>query len=343
MLNRMVLSALLVAVALPPAMAKSIIPVEVHPLVILPALPAQTAVTEEAAALATAAYEEATVKHAASDLTGALDAANRAYAAVPNASTAVIRATLLGEIGRHRDAFEAYLVASELEPTDDERRLIDEGLAAHGAACVPPLGWARVQVSPAGTAVQLSGTTVKPPRIVGLSAGSHDVRLAAKGYEEQMLSLDVRTGKETVAQFMLGRPVPKPEVVATPVSTTPPTAVEKSPPVVPWVLVGSGAAVALGGLGINLWALDAAATRDSYATPGAGGLSETERQTKYEAAQKDAETRAVVSYVMYGVGGATVVAGVVLLLLPEDDVPSAVRATPFLSSDTAGFALSGSF
>jgi hypothetical protein len=112
--------------------------------------------------------------------------------------------------------------------------------------------------------------------------------------------------------------------------------------VIPWVLIGGGAAVALGGLGLNIWALDTASERDSYAQP-ASGQSEEERRELYEAAHSRAEDEATAAYILYGVGGASIVAGVVLLLLPDEDLVPPVTLAPVGHPDGGGIAVGGTW
>ncbi len=81
--------------------------------VLLAPLPDRGGEDEAAKATARAAYEEASRRYESGDLEAALDAAGEAYRAVPNASTALVRATILEAMKRPCDALGASLQNAE--------------------------------------------------------------------------------------------------------------------------------------------------------------------------------------------------------------------------------------
>lgn len=172
--------------------------------VLLPDLPETGRATDSARSDARAAYEDATEAYGAGHLDDALDAADRAWTALPNASTALIRATILGDLKRDRDAFEAYLQAADLTPAPEETALIEAGLAKHGPRISPPLGWVIVRSTPTDADANLDGHTFRTPRTVGVSAGKHQLEIEADGYEPARSTFTARAGRATTSATTLG-------------------------------------------------------------------------------------------------------------------------------------------
>lgn len=171
--------------------------------VLLPDMPETGRATDSDRADARAAYEDATEAYGAGRLDDALDAADRAWKALPNASTALIRATILGDLKRDRDAFEAYLQAADLTPAPEETSLIDAGLAKHGPRVSPPMGWIVVRSTPAGADANLDGHAFRTPRTVGISAGKHALELEADGYRPAQSTVTARSGRATTSMTKL--------------------------------------------------------------------------------------------------------------------------------------------
>lgn len=301
---------------------------------VLPRLPPRLEVTPEAARVAEEAYGRAVRKHASRDLKGAIAEAEVAWRTVPNASTALIRATLLSEAGEHAEAFAAYLQAADLDPTDDERALIQAGLAKEGPLCVIPRGWARVRPpKPAGATVVVDGVEVTPPRTVGLQSGERTVRATAPDHEPLELTIQVTAGQEQLVELVLTekQPEPPPVVVVEPPVVEPPPIVivepppPPGPPILPWTLVGVGGALAVTGgvlVGLSGGPADDAAT---LANPTAG-MSSSEREAAYEAAKSDAQAFQTTGYVLLGAGVAAAAAGAVLFVLDGEDEPTTTVA-----------------
>ncbi|MEZ4267642.1 MAG: PEGA domain-containing protein [Myxococcota bacterium] len=181
--------------------------------VLLPDLPETGRATDSDRADARAAYEDATEAYGAGKLDDALEAAERAWTALPNASTALIRATILGDLKRDRDAFEAYLQAADLSPAPEETALIDSGLAKHGPRVSPAMGWATVRSTPSGADAILDGYEFRTPRTVGVSAGKHELELVADGFSPIKVTITARSGRATASTTRLvpsARPVEAP-------------------------------------------------------------------------------------------------------------------------------------
>ncbi len=181
--------------------------------VLLPELPETGRATDADRADARAAYEDATEAYGAGRLDDALEAADRAWRALPNASTALIRATILGDLQRDRDAFEAYLQAADLAPAPEETTLIDRGLAKHGPRVSPAMGWAVIRSTPPGADASLDGYAFRTPRTVGVSAGKHQLELEADGFLPIQVAITARSGRATSSTTRLAPnalPIPVP-------------------------------------------------------------------------------------------------------------------------------------
>ena len=132
----------------------ALIATDAHALVI-PDLPDKPSVSAGDQKRAEKAYGKAYEAYGAGNTEAALRFAEQAFSALPNASTALIRATILAAMGRTQDAFEAYLVAADLNPVPDELQLIDAGLAQTGGSLSPPMGWTSFKTTPPGAKVAL--------------------------------------------------------------------------------------------------------------------------------------------------------------------------------------------
>ena len=316
--------------------------------VLLSPLPDRGGEDEEAKAAAMAAYEEASRRYEAGDLEAALEAAGEAYRAVPNASTAFVRATILEAMGRPCEAFELLLTANDLDPKPAEAVQISDGLARHGKACAPGFGWARVRVVPIDAALLISGVPVIPGRTIGLRALRHPVEVEASGRTPLRTVLDVRPGEEATASYELIATQTRARV-SPPISNASVLDAEEGGPsgsVLRWALVGSGGALLLGGAGMTLLALDAKDEADGYASAGSGsGLDDEERERRYGEANDRVKTRATVSYLLYGAGAAAVATGIVLLTTSSDEPGdrAGMRLQPIPLPHGAGLVLVGAY
>ena len=322
---------------------------------VVPDLPVAAPIDDDRLAELDKAYGDATRLYEAKDLAGALDRADVVYRINPNASTALLRAQLLGELKHPCEAFAALLPGMDMKPGAEERAELTSGLSRHGRACNERLGWTRLEVSPTSTTVTVAGADVPLNRTIGLPKGTHSLELTAPGHARLRTSLTIRTGEEAVARYDLS-PVAKPIAApappkprATPLVTDepPPTesveAVEAaSSSTLGWVLTGSGAALLAGSAGMTLWALDAKDEGNSYKSP-QPGLEEADRKERYDQAQTDLKTRGAIAVAMLATGTVATIWGVIELLDDGPADPAAWTLAPAWTPDGAGLSLRGGF
>ena len=328
-------------------------------------LPEREAPTVEDRERALDAYARARSHFAAGEFEQALRAAGRALDALPNASTALVRAAILAELGHHREAFESYLAARDLEPVGDELALIEAGLATHGLAHAPPLGWLRIEVRPLGAVVEIDGAAVPNGRTIGLAEGRHILRGSAAGYAEVTDEVPVARGLGATWARSLEVAARPADTVSAPTTEpgqgAPDTAaasIDEMPVVhaatdaagpsdtemAAWILLGGGLAMAAGAAGLHVWALDAAAEARKYQDPVAG-LDDGERESRFEQARTDAGMRLAATGVLYGVGGAAVVASAALFIVVAlgDEPSEAPVVAPVALGGGAGVIWAGRF
>jgi hypothetical protein len=320
--------------------------------VLLPVLPPPAEITDEHRETATRAYADVERAWGEGDLEAALAAADESFAAVPNASTAVLRATVLAAMGRPAEAFAALLVASDLDPRPDERAAVAQGLATHGGTLAAPMGWARIVVDPPDAVVTLDDVAFRPPRTVGLSLGTHAVRVVAPGYQAVDATIEVLAAAAVDARYSLAPTPAAPPLdpAAPPLDPASTPVLHARPPggggglgVAGWALVGGGVAIAAAGGGMHAWALQAADDTSKYAPPIAG-LDDAERERRFDRANEDMKLRGTLAYVFYGVGGAAAVTGAVLLILDAGQgEPSGVAILPGAVDGAAGLHVLGRF
>ena len=287
------------------------------PTVVVPTRPERMLASDEAKLRARDAYQKAKDFYEKNELKNALLAADLAYASTPNANTALIRATILGELKRHMDAFKAYLTGLALEPTPGERQLIVDGLEEHSSKTKPPMGWVEFSVMPPGAKVEIVGAEpFVPPLAIGISEGSHSVTISAKGHVSKHETVEVRAGKGTSFGSTLeskslpgnGKPVAQPDRSAA------------------IALMVSGGVLLLNGGAFHIWALDAKDETDKYSSAAqTPWLSEEERRQRHGDAEDDLSLRQTVAFLSYGVGGAALIGGVILFVVQTDSEPGAVK------------------
>lgn len=301
--------------------------------------------SDEARQRAVDAYVRARDAYAGGQLQQALDAASEAFQALPNASTALIRATILGAMGFDPQAVAAYLQTRDLDPVANELQLIEQGLAKHGSLQAPPVGWLRVQCLPPDVQLEVDGYPIPNRRTVGLAAGQHQVRVRGQDGVELSEAVEVVAGQggtwaRTLPAAHIEPPVVPPDEPA--VTGTPGDGLDiaaqsatgsaelTSIQIAAWTLLASGLAVAGGGAGLHAWALDAAADAERYRRPQAGMSDET-RKTRFDRARQDAEAGRAGTGVLYAVGAAAVATSLVLFIIEIVDVigsDGGGRATP---------------
>jgi hypothetical protein len=307
--------------------------------VLAPPLPQRAVSGEEGKREARKAYDKAVALVGRRRVKKALEPAKLAYAMLPNASTATLYAIILGEAGQTRQAFERALIARSLEPTGDERKLIDEYLARYGERL--GLGWAAVEVTPASAQVTIGDVTFEGGRTIGLSAGRHAVKVTAPGYQERTVDATATAGAlvpiivALVAEAPAAPPEPPPgatpgapDAIAAP--ALPPPAGRGGLGDAGLGLMIGGAVMVIGGIPATVWALGrakdsegpAAVLGDAQANPGlVPDVEVSAARASYDAARDDIDTGNILAGVLYGVGGAALIAGVVLFLL-DDPVPA---------------------
>ncbi|NUN16341.1 MAG: hypothetical protein HUU55_22160 [Myxococcales bacterium] len=277
--------------------------------VIVPDLPENQPLTDDRKKAADHAMDETDTAMEAARLETALSYAKIAYQQVPNANTALRWALVLEAIGNHKEAFAKYLLALSLDATEEELRLIQLGLKQESVACKPPMGWVLLRSDPQAE-VEIYQRRIPSSRWIGLPAGQHQMVIIKDGYEAETATITVVAGQSKCMKVSL-------LAAAKTNSVLPESAPSAIPGYLPWVMVGSGVAVALGGAGLHAWAMDAADERNQYASP-IPGLNDAERYDKYVLAHDQAEERAMAAYILYGIGAASVVTGIVLFALPQD-------------------------
>ncbi len=104
-----------------------------------------------------------------------------------------------------------------------------------------------------------------------------------------------------------------------------------------WVTLGVGGLVTLGGVGLDV---ASASLADDLEVAAAAG-----DKAAYDQLQSDIDSRKTTIFVLYGVGGAALVTGAVLLVLDAtgDDAPATSGLTPLLLDGGAGAAWGGTF
>jgi hypothetical protein len=304
---------------------------------------------------ATREYARSAELYEAGDQAGALAAAERLYAIMPNASTSLVRAQLLSDSGRPCAAFVALAVALDMDPTDKERSAIVAALQHNGKACKPGAAWARVKVVPEDAQVRIAGRDVPGGRTVVLEAGVHAVEVEAPGYARLRASLRANPGEEVPAHFETerlqaalpastqaqpGKAKDKPWVAkAAPTAKAP--VVGAPSKTMPWLLTGGGAALAAGGLGMHIWGLNTASDAKAHLSP-RDDMGDEERKKAHADLSDDASKRATTAYILYGAGAVALGAGVYwLLTMPEGEGATAIAPAPWLVPGGVGISLSG--
>ncbi len=316
------------------------------PILLVPPPPPAHPIDEAAKARAQAAYEEARRHYREHDYEAAARATRRTFEAVPNASTALAYAVALERAGLPRDAFSACLLALDLDPTDEEHTAIAARILNLGPTLDPPMGWLRVEVRPARATLRLEGREIPAGRTLGVQAGAWTLRVDADGYDPLERTVRVPPGAGVTVEIQLEEtpssvaPLPPPVRPA----PAPPATTESVQPeqtggtrVWPWVLIGSGAALVGGGVGMTLWARSALDDANRYAQPVAG-MTVQQRKKAYDSANTDYKNRIIGSYVLYGVGAAAVVGGIVWAALPASshDEQTTWSLSPWLAGDAVG-------
>lgn len=299
---------------------------------------------------ARAAYAEVEARYAKGDLQGALTWAGRTLAAYPMASVAVIRATLLSELKRPREAFAAWLQALTLEPNEAQREQILAGLATAGREASPALGWLLVDVSPQTAVVAIDGDDIPTGVALGLPVGRHLMSASSPGLVDQIAAFEITAGEARHLEVSLkavAQALPEPQLQAPPPrgpETSSASSAGADLALAGWITAGGGLAIALAGVGMNVWGIDTARAADAYSQP-KSGLSSEDRLALYGSLSDSADTRLYAAYALYGAAGLAVATGVVLVVLDgTGDEPSPpVSVSPWVGHGRGGLAVLGAF
>ncbi len=314
------------------------------PIVLTPELPPPQEPSELHEAAARRAYEATRGHFERGELDDALRAADEAFGHVPNANTALVRARVLAGLGRCREAFEGLLLTLDLKPTADERVMATQDLARLGPTCPRPLGWARIEVRPAGASLRVGGVSVAPGRAVGLPSGTYTFVARAAGHEPAEAEISIVPGRPAALALSLAKvpdppkpPLPPPVVESVVPEQAPETAETDNEAA--WWLLGGGAALLAGGVGTHVWALGAADDASAHAEPVPGESAEEQeaRIERYDSAHDSLALRRGLTIGLYAAGAVAAGIGVLLLLDGESAEQSSVELLPFVCPGGGGF------
>ncbi|MCB9737503.1 MAG: tetratricopeptide repeat protein [Deltaproteobacteria bacterium] len=311
----------------------------------VPERPPKKELTKRLEQRAQRAYGEASRAYQRRRYDAALQHADAAYRAVPNSSTALIRATVLAALSRDADAFDAYLLALDLDPTKEEAELASTGLARHGA--VIGRGWAVLSPKPKTADIEVPGGSWQGRRAVGLAPGRYVATVRAEGKAPARVELVVEAGKGVVRDVKLAKPRPG-GLAGGPGGGDPddPWAALVPPvdddddgggsfPTGLVLAVGGGVLMAVGA-GTHIAAAGAASDADAAAR-GDAGSDDVARRARYDDAVDRKDSLETATWVLYAVGAGLLVTGVVLVA-SEDDEPAA-EVVPVVGLDGGGASL----
>ncbi len=249
-----------------------------------------------------------------------------------------MRAAVLDATVRHRAAFDAYLQALDLGPTEVERQRIERGLATHGEAL--GRGWVTLGSAPLDAEKRVAGVRFAGRRTVGLAPGVHRVTARLDDHELAVDELRVRSAGSG-ATFDLSLVPLKTKGWSAPDPGTGPA--EGDSGTLAWTLVGVGGAAIVTGVVMQVLAADAAAKADELVEP-RGDLDEAARRQRCDDAISDKEGLDTAGLVLYGLGAASAITGVVLLLTADpDDADAALQLEAGPLERGAFVGLRGSF
>lgn len=303
----------------------------------LPERPAAREVTRRLQQRAERAYAEARRAYQRGRYDAALQHADAAFRTIPNSSTALIRATILAALALDADAFDAYLLALDLDPTPEEAELASAGLARHGATL--GRGWVALTPTPKGAAVELAGASWHGRRAVGLAPGHYVAHVRADGKAPARVELVIEAGQGVVREVKLAAPAPGPVVAGSgaelpggaPAALVAEGEEAGASPAGLILTIGGGVLMAVGA-GTHLAAASAASDADRAAR--ASGATDAARRARYDDAVERKDSLETASWVLYGVGAALVATGIVVLVT-ADEAPGA-EVVPVVGPDGAG-------
>ncbi len=217
--------------------------------------------------------------------------------------------------GQVDDAIRAYERYLELAPKATDRGEVDALLGSLRERQQKSLSSVAIVTRPAGAAIFVDGAekaeAKTTPTTIRLPAGAHTLRFTVEGYQPHDQTLQVLQGKSATVEADL-EPATK-AVAPAPEPASPPPTGASPLRVAGWTALGLG----IVGAGVGTWfALDANDAAES--ATGKTGSDREDLKDRYETGQ-------TVGGVGLGVGGALLVTGVVLLLLPDGEASAAVH------------------
>ncbi len=200
----------------------------------------------------------------------------------------------------------------------------------------------RVETDPSGAELQVDGQVLgHSPTTLKLSPGPHEITAIRPGHMTKTTKVEVVSGETNQFRLELA-PVAVAEVPAKaetnpkadPKPKTQPTIrgrlkrIEEPPTnLAPWAWTAMGIGVVSAGVGAFF-------TLQTFSALDAEEQARSDRQTKreVEALQQDATNKALAANIGFGVGGAAILTGIILLLVdPDDAEPEETTFTPLLS------------
>ena len=320
-----------------------------HASLIIPDLPASKNASSKDEKRAQDAYGKAYEAYGNGDAERALKFAEQAFKALPNASTALIRATILQGLERNRESFEAYLIAADLSPVPDELQLIDQGLAATGASLSPAMGWVNFKTTPAGARVSLGEGSFKAPRTVGLPAGQHFFNIQSAGFVGTQGNVSVSAGRGSNLSFALAAEQRQQAVVHTaPVAPTTPTpapdATKPAPAATAQALPAKSQALAYSMMSIGGAALIGGGVVFSGVQGKIDEAQAAPTRSEYDSLVAEAQSSQMTAFILMGVGAGALGYGIYdLMSAPEGEATAQWNATAVPIYGGGALVVSGEF
>lgn len=224
-------------------------------------------------------------------------------------------ARCLEQLGRDEEALKAYRRYDALPDAPHRKEKAFQAIRSLETRVFSVLS---VLCTPMGAVLEVDGVTDGPApcpwQSRRVSPGSYSVKVRAPGYVAQVRTVTVSAGQPRSVRFQLE---PQPSL---PAAASIETAVDEPSPVSPWpyLAMGSGAALGAAGVAFTFAAID---RRNAAEELPPGGERDDIVDTF--------NSFRTVSYVLYGVGAALGVTGIVLHFLPQgEDDPEAARLFP---------------
>jgi len=279
-----------------------------------------------------ALIDEALSEHRSGNFEEARTLFARAHAIFPNARTLRGMGMMEFELRDYAESV-AHLEQALVSPTRALAGELRESTTVLLARAQGFVGTLALEIEPPDARVLLDGlvVTVEPERPLVLNFGEHTLELSATGYQRQTRKLALRGGE---AQTMRVELVAEGSGASASSFSTDDGAADEGPGALPWVLVGAGGALMIGG-GV----LIAIAQSDIDSVEGAakGASWSSESQDAYDAAPVESG----VGIALLGVGAVSATIGLVWALGGGEDDARAGDVRVTLGARRV--AISGSF